>query len=467
MKNTLFCTLLLLFSISFAQEWNTEEILDHSGIGSSCDLEIDAAGQLHLCFQYKSNILPGSNLYYALKADATSDWEITEVDVDNYNFLGDDCDMDLDSDENPRISYLYEVDYEYTPYVKYAAFNGASWLKEQITSYPQSAGPGTAIVIDNSDNPHIFYPKYEALEYQTHDGTDGWATEVLDTGYMFKSVAAEKDPTGNIGIAYFYLPSSTGSIDLKYAYNDGTSWSVETAFNDNSCVSIWQLDMAYDQFGQPHIVYVATALTDDNSQLHHTWFDGSNWNTDNLGFVATGNYTFPSIAIDNNDAVHIAYGLRPTNSGAAVFHHVSDESDTWVDVIISDEVNCWDTTIEIDPDNQPHIVFYNYSGGITTHTWRTDSSGIEESFSSPGLLQLSEPIPNPSYGFASIGYSITYPGNASLELFDITGRLVNTLEDSFHQPGNYESEVSNLTPGIYLFRFSAEDTVETKKLVVL
>jgi len=467
MRNSIFCTILLLFSISFAQEWNTEEILDHSGTGSSTDLEIDEAGQLHVCFQYKSNILPGSNLYYALKADATSDWDIIGVDVDDYNFLGDYCSMDFDTNDNPRISYIYEIDYEYTPYVKYAAFNGTAWVKEQITNYPNSAGPGTAIVIDDSDNPHIFYPTYEALEYQTYDGTDGWTTEVLDTGYMFKSVAAEKDLTGNIGVAYFYVNSSAGPIDLKYAYNDGTSWSVETAFNDNSCVSIWQLDMAYDQLDQPHIVYVATALTDDNSQLHHTWFDGSNWNTDNLGFLATGNYTFPSIAIDNNDAVHIAYGLRPTNSGAAVFHHISDESDTWVDMIISDDVNCWDTSIEIDPDNQPHVVYYNYSGGITTHAWRTDSSGFEESFSSPALLQLSEPVPNPCDGFASVCYSIASAGNASLELFDITGRLVNTLANSFHQQGNYESEVSNLTPGIYLFRFTNDAICQTRKLIVL
>ena len=467
MKNAIFYTLLILFSISFAQEWHSEEILDHSGIGSDCDLEIDQAGQLHVCFQYKHNTLPGSDLYYAIKSTSTSNWDITEVDVYDYDFLGDDCDMDLDSNENPRISYLYEIDYQYIPYVKYAAFNGSTWEKEQITSSPQWAGPGTAIIIDNSDNPHVFYPKYEALEYQTNDGTDGWTTQVLDTGYMFKSVAAEKDPTGNIGIAYFYLPSSAGSIDLKYAYNDGTSWSVETAFNENSCVSTWQLDMAFDQLGQPHIVYVATALTDDNSQLHHTWFDGSNWNTDNLGFVSTGNYTFPSIAIDNDDAVHIAYGLRPTNAGEAVLHHVSDESDTWVDVIISDEVNCWNTTIEIDPDNQPHIVYYNYSGGITTHAWRTNSSGIEESFSAPGLIQLSQPVPNPSNGFASIGYSVTTAGNASLKLFDITGRLVDTLENSFHQPGNYESEVNDLSPGVYLFRFSAVGTVETQKLIVL
>lgn len=453
--------------MSFAQEWHTEEILDHSGLGSSSDLEIDEAGQLHVCFQYKSNILPGSNLYYALKADATSDWDIIGVDVDDYNFLGDDCAMDLDTNDNPRISYIYEVDYEYTPYVKYAAFNGTSWEKEQLTSYPHPAGPGTAIVIDNSDNPHIFYPKYEALEYQTHDGTDGWATEILDTGYMFKSVAAEIDPTGNIGIAYFYLPYSTGPTDLKYAYNDGTSWSVETAFNDNSCVYIWQLDMAYDQLGQPHIVYVATALTDDNSQLHHTWFDGSNWNTDNLGFVATGNYTFPSIAIDNNDAVHIAYGLRPTNAGDAVFHHISDESDTWVDVIISDEVNCWNTTIEIDPDNQPHIVYYNYSGGITTHAWRTNESGLSEGSCGLSGNSLQSPVPNPSSGFSSIQFSLNAGGSVKLELYDISGRLVNVLAEGFHQAGLHEIKVSDLSPGVYLFRFSTEDTVETKKLVVL
>ncbi len=458
---------LCIIGTSNAVEWNTEEILDHSGIGSDCDLEIDQAGQLHLCFQYMHNVVPGSNLYYALKANSTSDWEITEVDVDDYNFLGDDCDMYLDSNDNPRISYLYEIDYEYLPYVKYAAFNGTSWANEQITSYPEWAGPGTAIVIDNNDDPHIFYPGYEALQYQTNDETKGWSTETLDTGYLFKTVSADIDISGNIGVAYFYVHSSAGPTDLKYAHHDGSTWTIETAFNDNSCVSIWQLDMVYDQSGHPHITYVATAGTDDNSQLHHTWFDGSSWSTDNLGYVPTGNYTFPSIAIDNNDAVHIAYGLRPTNSGAAVLHHVSDESDTWVDVIISNDVNCWNTTIEIDYDNQPHIIYYNYTGGITTHSWRTDESGVnDEPFDSSGSY-LQAPAPNPSSGFSSIQFTVRTAASAQLELFDISGRLVDVLAQGQHQAGRYKAEVSELSPGVYLFRFSTGNIVETQKLVVL
>ena len=458
--------ILCVFSISNAFEWNTEEILDHAGIGSDCDLEIDQAGQLHICFQYMHNILPGSNLYYGLKPDETSNWEITEVDAEDYDFVGDDCEIDLDSNDNPHISYIYEIDYEYLPYVKYAAYSGSSWTKEQITFSPQWAGPGTSLVIDSDDNPHIFYPRYQELRYQWNDGTDVWSSETLESGYMFRYPHAAEDTSGNIGVAYFFLPYESGQTELHYAYNDGASWTIETVFNANPCVSTWQLDMVYDQSGYPHIAYVASTVTDNLSHLLHTWYDGATWNTDNLGTTSSGSYTFPSIAVDSNSAVHITYSLRSSSSGDGVLHHISDESDTWIDVIVKDDINSWNTAIDIDQFNQPHIIYYNYAGGITSHAWRTDVSGVaNDSFCFSGST-LQSPAPNPSSGCSLIQFTVSTGGSARLELYDISGRLVDVLSEGFHQAGQHEAEVSNLTPGVYLFRFSAGDTVETRKLVV-
>ncbi len=467
LKLVLLSMILSLLSISSADEWLTEEILDHSGIGSDCDLVIDESRGLHICFHYMSNTLPGSNLYCAYKEDSSDGWEITPVDVDNYDFLGDDCEIDLDSDENPHISYLFERDFEYLPYVKYAAFNGTSWQMEQLTTYPQWAGPGTSLFMDADDNPHLFYPRYGELVYQWNDGTDTWISETLESGYMFFYPHTAGDPSGNIGVAYFYLYSQQSDLELHYAYNDGASWNAETAFNANPCRSTWQLDMVYDLDSHPHIVYVATQETDDMSLLLHTWHDGSVWSTDNLGATSTGSYTFPSIAVDDDNHIHISYSLRPTGSGDGVLHHISDESDTWADVIVKDGINSWNTAIDIAPDNQPHIIYYNYSGGITNHAWRTDGTGIEDSPGSPVAVLLGSPYPTPCSGFSSVGYTITENTTVRLELYDMSGRVVTTLTEGFHQAGDYQTDVSDLSPGVYIFRLTTVEAIETRKLVVL
>lgn len=466
-KLALLSAILCLLSISNADEWLSEEILNHSGIGSDCDLIIDESGGLHICFHFDSNTIPGSNLYYAFKADSSASWEITPVDEQNYDFVGDDCEIDLDSNENPHISYLFEMDWEYLPYVKYAAFNGTSWQTEQITSYPQWAGPGTSLFLDAADNPHIFYPRYSELVYHWNDGTDGWNSEALESGYMFFYPHAAGDPSGNIGVAYFYLSSQSADRELHYAYNDGSSWSVETAFNNNPCVSTWQLDMVYDRDGYPHITYVAATETDDLSMLLHTWFDGSVWNTDNLGSSATSVYTFPSIAVDDSNAVHISYSLRASGSGNGVLHHISDESDTWVDVVVKDDINSWNTAIDIAPNNQPHIIYYNYSGGITSHAWRAPETGIEDSHGIPAAIIMGSPYPNPCFGFSSVGYTITENTEVRLELYDMSGRIVTVLANGYHQAGEYWTEAADLSPGVYIFRLTSGEVIENRKLVVL
>jgi|GEM_PF-3489473 len=459
--------LLALFSLASANTWLTEEILDHSGIGSDCDLAIDESSGLHICFQYKSNILPGSNLYYAYKADSSDGWEITPVDEQNYEFVGADCEIDLDSNENPHISYLFERDFEYIPYVMYAAFNETSWTKTQLTSY-EGADWGTSIYMDDNDHPHLFYSLWTVgLTHQWNDGTDTWISELLQSGYILSNPHAAGGPSGSIGVAYFFLADQSSENDINFAVFDGTSWNVETAFNANDNRRIWGLDMVYDLEGHPHIVHIGTNATDTESLLLHTWHNGSEWSTDNLGSTESGSHTYPSIAVDDSNAVHISYSIRPTGSGDGVLHHISDESDTWVDVIVKDGINSWNTAIDIAPNGQPHIIYYNYSGGITSHAWRTDSTGIEGTAPNPGAALLGTPYPNPCSGFSSVEYRINNGASVRLDLYDMSGRVVTTLADGFHEAADYRTEVADLSPGVYVFKLTTPGSVETRKLVVL
>ena len=78
--------------------------------------------------------------------------------------------------------------------------------------------------------------------------------------------------------------------------------------------------------------------------------------------------------------------------------------------------------------------------------------------------------PNPFAGAASVTYSLPNSANVSLRLYDVTGKLVNTLASGHHPAGSYSYSLLtthySLVSGIYLLKFEAEGRVATQKLII-
>jgi len=98
------------------------------------------------------------------------------------------------------------------------------------------------------------------------------------------------------------------------------------------------------------------------------------------------------------------------------------------------------------------------------------ATGIEqESLLVPGVFRLDQNFPNPFHPGTSITFSIPKPEHITLDVFDATGRLVQTLEDAEHQPGIYQVEFDG-TPfpsGLYTYRLTAGDFQETKQMLLM
>jgi 5-hydroxyisourate hydrolase-like protein (transthyretin family) len=60
-------------------------------------------------------------------------------------------------------------------------------------------------------------------------------------------------------------------------------------------------------------------------------------------------------------------------------------------------------------------------------------------------------------------------GVVSLKVFDITGREVAVLVNENLKPGNYEVtfDGNNLSSGIYFYKLSAGDYIQTKKMILI
>jgi hypothetical protein len=87
----------------------------------------------------------------------------------------------------------------------------------------------------------------------------------------------------------------------------------------------------------------------------------------------------------------------------------------------------------------------------------------------PIRFWLGENYPNPFNPMTTLEYAIPFRARVSMRLYDVTGREVRTLIDEEMDPGQYTIvlEASGLSSGVYYFRMTAGDFVQTRKVALV
>ncbi|MDD5426109.1 MAG: CARDB domain-containing protein [candidate division Zixibacteria bacterium] len=87
----------------------------------------------------------------------------------------------------------------------------------------------------------------------------------------------------------------------------------------------------------------------------------------------------------------------------------------------------------------------------------------------PEKFSLYQNYPNPFNPYTEIGFDLPSPCNVKLEIFNIMGQKVATLIDKNLEAGHHtlQWDASNQASGVYFYKITAGDIVETKKMVLL
>ncbi|MBI9032800.1 T9SS type A sorting domain-containing protein [bacterium] len=87
----------------------------------------------------------------------------------------------------------------------------------------------------------------------------------------------------------------------------------------------------------------------------------------------------------------------------------------------------------------------------------------------PTAYSLKQNYPNPFNPTTKIEYKLPQPSQVKLEVLDILGKNVTTLVNEQKSGGTYiiEFNAEYLPSGIYLYRLTAGDFTQTKKLLLL
>ena len=244
------------------------------------------------------------------------------------------------------------------------------------------------------------------------------------------------------GNSFFIGSNADAETDLSYISAADCSLSEPTAV---SAIGFPNMHMVMNVWGQPGatLMYNVTFNVDITDSIASGWFVPA---TDSL-FMA-GDLFVPTWQTPGSDLQTLMldadedgiYTLTVSNLAAATYNYkyfkASTVAPTWDNGEWAGDPNRAVTVVDVD------LVVNDVFGDIN-----------------PGVQDISKGIsiyPNPSNGL----FNITVESNMSLEVYDITGKLMNT------QLLNGASSMQINEAGIYFLRFSNEDGTSTQKVIV-
>lgn len=261
---------------------------------------------------------------------------------------------------------------------------------------------------------------------------------------------------------------STGdeNCDIEEVYTDNNQTRqnvhfINTSASSNDVYVIWQDDyigndlrLIYDDQA-PLAPQNLTVTAYTASEVSHPKLD---WSFNNE----------PDVYITTN-AYEISRRTKPSGgswSSWSVIDHVNGDENEYVDYDLN-YVNADQFVAEYKLRAMDYHNNYSSYSSVVSITF--GQFGKIASSSTNFKFNLNQNYPNPFNPTTTIKYSIQKSGNVSLKVYDMIGNEVANLVNENQQAGNYNLEfnASDLPSGIYVYRLTSGNFVDTKKLILL
>lgn len=232
--------------------------------------------------------------------------------------------------------------------------------------------------------------------------------------------------------------------------------------------------------GETYVFWTETNGNQDQWGIYGQMFNTSGerqWTDSGLELVPLGSQqTSFATALVNELGVFAAYLINPSAASLRVFRLGFDGTPQWGPVTVAAGSNGGkdDPVVSHGTDNS--LVFTwtdnRTDAGIYAQNIKSDGSLGQFTGIGGGTPQGTCPVsvsPNPSRGDFSITVNPETPHPYSLEIFDLSGRLVETLHRG--QQGGRENvfswQTGEVPPGIYFLRLGSGEEETVKMLTVL
>jgi len=107
-------------------------------------------------------------------------------------------------------------------------------------------------------------------------------------------------------------------------------------------------------------------------------------------------------------------------------------------------------------------------------SFASDIDDDEDDLPARPIFSLDQNYPNPFNPVTSIEYTIAHAGDVELNVYDVTGRLIDQLVRDRHQPGNYtvswdgtDRNGDDVSSGVYLYKLVTDNETTARKMLLL
>jgi hypothetical protein len=301
---------------------------------------------------------------------------------------------------------------------KASVLSGAKALKEGVSSAAVTIGSDKYVYLLRGSG------TWDFMRYKT--GTDAWETRAPAPGGV--STKAYKN-----GSSICYDGSDT-IYCLKGSTNEFAAYSV----SGDNWVSKDPLPLVAPPGTKKKKVKDGSQIASDRNQLVYALKGGG---TDEFWTYNTSDDKWYT-------ATEMTAGARKVKAGGALTYADNDR------VLYAFRGN---NTLQ----------FWCYNPGTPFFTPATKYEGVMGGAQAGTSSRLAV-APNPFTSAAAIRYSLSKPGNISLKLYDISGKLVTTLAGGYATSGSHTAHLDarNLASGIYLLKFESNGYTTTEKLII-
>ena len=432
---------------------NTIDTAGNTGLYSS--IAHDSNNKIHIAY-YNST---GKTLKYITTAGTTTGTWLDSF-LDATGDVGQFVSLALDSTNKKYLSY-----YDATNKVlKFATNSSGTWTTTTVDNMPDVGQYSHIAVNPAGTKIHISYYDYthKHLKYAAGTNSAGvvsWTTATVDTSSsdtgQYSSVAV--DSSGYVHISYY---DNTQGY-LMYADNVSGSWNTNPL---DSTASVGQYSsIAVDSNGKVHICYY-----DSTGNLKYATNVSGTWNNSTVVDSAYNTYinystryyqfgTYTSIAIDSNNAIHIAYHQASYQYSSTPYNYTyklkyaTNSSGAWITYAV-DDINTsynyyandtgWDS-ITVDSNGKVHISYYDSTNGYLKYATSAQSSW------STGILDMRGNVGQ--YSAVSADSS----GKTYISYYDATNGILKYATDS---SGAWTANTVNNVPNVGQYSSSTLNT---------
>ena len=371
--------------------------------------------------------------------------------------------------------------------IYYKTRNSSGWFADMRLTVDASGSEYPCTVADGKGNLHVVWQDgrdgNREVYYKMRDSLGNWQTDerlTTDAGSSrFATVAA--DTSGDVHVSW--ADNRIGNSEIYYRMKDDHVWLPETLLTPEDSLTSILPSASCDVMGRLHLVW--HDYRDGHCEVYYKVKEGNTWSSDSSLTLDGAWSQYANMCTDPFGNIHVVWA-DSRDGYRRVYYKTKDTSGAWsADVPVSASSYPWEgiaqyPSVAADKDGNVHVVWYvdyydssgSVDGGDIYYREKRAPIGVEETPNTHRAKQgiaLLQNSPNPFHHSTLISYTLPQATEVTLSIYDIAGRLVETLVNETQQPGIHQVQWDRKTnpSGVYFYRLQAGESMETRKMVVV